>query len=204
MLRLVFRSGVFGPMYFEYPRPCIRVGSSQDNDLVLPHPSVHPYHCQLWMEEDGLAVLSPDAPAADPGPRAPRYGEGQALMIGELRLEIERSPNSIVVPVDTPVVPANPAQDERGYWFAEHPEVPLTARWLCTPCERRFDDGQVKVIGLVGARKHVLCPICSQRLIWAQITPPAPKGTVAWLRKCGRWAWWLVLKLLGFKPRRPR
>ena len=61
MLELIYHSGVFGPIHFEYSGPTVRVGSSEDNDLVLRHPSVELYHCLLVFRGEKVLCLPPDA-----------------------------------------------------------------------------------------------------------------------------------------------
>lgn len=171
MLRLVYHTNVFGALHFEYSQPHVRVGSCRDNDLVLLHPSVEPYHCTLALAEDSLAVLPPNV-TDEPADDAPRYGPGDELVIGALTLRVERSPNTIAVP--PPKVETQPAgRTHRGYWKADYEAVPEAARWLCAHCQLRFEDRQIHALGLEGRSKHIFCPQCSAEL--ALLTPPPPE-----------------------------
>lgn len=194
MLRLVFDTTVFGPLHFEYPRPRIRVGSCRDNDLVLLHPSVQPYHCTLALEEDGLVVL-PANTDAEPDPTEPRLGPGDALQVGALTLRIERSPNSIAVPPPKREEPPV-GRNHHGHWKADLPSVPDSARWLCDPCKLRFEDRQVRAIGLEGGRKHILCPQCSRELVLVKAGPRRRPGLLGVFDQ----SWHKLRRALGFRP----
>ena len=166
MLRLVYQSTLFGPLHFEYSKAIVRVGSCRDNDLVLLHPSVQPYHCVLVFAETSLCLLPPQAVGGDavlePAPAGPRYVAGGTLQIGELVFQVERSPNSVAVPEFRTATTATPGQTREGYWRADFAAVPDEARWLCGRCRLRLATSQVHVLGLVGGRKYALCPKCSQ------------------------------------------
>jgi len=193
MLRLVFQTGVFGPLRFEYNQRRVRVGSCRDNDLVLPHPSVHPYHCTLALEEDWLAVLGPHAPEETPIEGVPILGPGDKLNVGDLVLDIERSPNSVGVPVARPEgAPAG--RTAEGYWMVGWYGIPDAARWLCGTCSLRFEDEQVRSIGLAGRRRHVLCPVCSQHVAFVRPGPAAPSTFGGKIQHWGR----KLLRIFGF------
>ena len=114
MLRLVYHTKVFGPLNFEFSRPLVRIGSAKDNHLVLLHPSVEPYHCALAWEEESFALLPPNAEETTPLDDAPRYAPGDTLVVGEVSLCVERSPNSIAVP-PPPAEQIPPGRTHRGY-----------------------------------------------------------------------------------------
>lgn len=196
MLRLVYHTTVFGPLNLEYPGPRVRVGSCRDNDLVLPHPSVRPYHCTLLLTEDTVTVLPPDAGEARP-PDAPCYGPGDRLQIGELLLSIEHSPNTVAVP--PPKAEALlPGRNHRGFWRADYKAVPDAARWLCSRCQLRFEDRQIRALGIEGGRKHILCPQCSLELA---LLAPAERELHGLLGALNS-AWGQVRRAFGFSSRR--
>jgi hypothetical protein len=58
VLKLIYHNAVFGPIDLEFERPMIRVGRSEDNDLVLRHPSVEEHHCVLVFRDEKLVWLS--------------------------------------------------------------------------------------------------------------------------------------------------
>lgn len=200
MLRLVYHTTVFGPLHFEYAGPRVRIGSCRDNDLVLPHPSVRPYHCTLLLEENALSVLPPDAPDATAPGETPRYGPGDTLTIGDLTLGIERSPNTIAIPPPV-TLPQLPGRNHKGYWLADYETVPDDARWRCGHCQLRFADRQIHAVGIEGGRKHILCPQCSQEL--ELLTAPAPlrRGLLGVLDS----GWRKLRRAFGLpaRPRRP-
>ena len=193
MLRLVFQTGVFGPLRFEYTQRRVRIGSCRDNDLVLPHPSVRPYHCTLAIEEDWLAILGPHANEETPIEGATRLGPGDQLKVGELVLDIERSPNSVGVPVTEVSTPPN-GRTAEGYWIVGWEGVPDTARWLCGTCSLRFEDEQVRAIGLAGRRRHVLCPVCSQHVAFVKPGSAAPRTFGGKVQRWGK----KLLRAFGF------
>lgn len=127
MLKLIYHNAVFGPIDLEFERPLIRVGRSEDNDLVLRHPSVEEHHCVLvfrdeklvWLSaneagmNNGTPTLSPSTePVRPPGARGktseqvadlsslagPEFGAGDQLQIGELLFNVERSSKAVAIP----------------------------------------------------------------------------------------------------------
>jgi hypothetical protein len=155
-----------GPIDLEYDRPVIRVGSSGDNDLVLRHPSVEPYHCQLVFREEKLLSI-PSSPAISPGTdlrslRGPEYGAGEQLRIGELQFSLAHSARSLAIP-------AMPGQElQRDEVKINPPDsADQTADWgsyYCPQCRAYYHSTEVKRLGLVGSAKRCLCPNCSRIL----------------------------------------
>jgi len=168
MLRLVHNTSVFGPLYFEYSKRVVRVGSCSDNDLILLHPSVRPYHGALVFEDEAVQLVEPESVScqgvvgdlAD----APCYRPGDTLPLGELLFLVEHSPNSMSVPEATVEVAPGTGLTREGYWRADFEGVPDEAHWWCPRCVLRFTNAQVHVIGLVAHRKYALCPKCSQKV----------------------------------------
>ena len=187
MLRLVHHTGVFGPLCFEYSQPVVRVGSCSDNDLVLLHPSVRPYHCALVFEEEAVRLVPVDAvwdlgeAGAEALAQAPCYGPGDTLPLGELSFQVEHSSNSMVVPEMAEEVQPGAGQTREGYWLAEFEGVPEEAHWWCPRCGLRFTNVQVRVLGLVAHRKYALCPKCSQKVDLLGIDPES-RGLLGRLR----------------------
>lgn len=178
MLRFVYDNSLFGPLNFEFTNPRVRVGSCRDNDLVIPHPSVRPYHCTLALDEDSVAVLPPHAGEDTPLDSAPRYSPGDQIALGEIVLRVERSANSVGLPV-VETLSTPDGRSPEGFWRADFPEVPATAGWLCSQCLLRFEHSEVRVIGLVGRRNHAHCPVCGRTVAWMKPRVPAPRGVKA-------------------------
>jgi hypothetical protein len=203
VLRLVYQNSLFGPLHFEYPKAIVRVGSCRDNDLVLLHASVRPYHCVLVFDEAAVRLLPPEAADSqgvlENAPEARRYGLGETLHIGDLALQVERSPNSVAVP---PPAAAGgsvlPGQTFDGYWRADFEAVPDEARWLCGRCRLRLTTPQVHVLGLVGGRKYPLCPKCSQTVELVVPIETGPRGLLGHLK-----AGWRQLQRFCGRARRP-
>jgi hypothetical protein len=177
MVRLVYHSRLLGPLHFEYAHPRIRVGSCRDNDLVIPHPSLRPYHCTLALGEDSVTVLPPNAPEKLPPDQAPCFRIGEDLVLGEVVLRIEHSSKSVALPTLEQIQPPDGRTPE-GFWKADFGAVPDLACWLCAECGLRFEDAQTRVIGLVGRRRHIHCPICGRNLAWVQPAPPESSRTL--------------------------
>src|SRR4051812_48439945 len=100
MVKLVHHTTDFGSINFEYLRPVITVGSAEDNDLVLPHPSIRPQHCQITLEDEHLIILPPNnssgpLPEGVP-PTGKRHEVGEQFMIGDLVFEVQHSFNTTV------------------------------------------------------------------------------------------------------------
>jgi hypothetical protein len=199
VLRLVYHTKVFGSLNFEFSCPLVRIGSARDNHLVLLHSSVAPYHCALAWEEESFALLPATADERTPLDDAPRYGPGDTLVVGEVTLTVERSPNSISVPPPKAEQIA-PGRTHRGYWKAAYEAVPEAARWLCTNCQLRFEDRQIHAIGLEGKRKHILCPQCSRELGLLQRDTPQRHS----LMRAVDFVWRKLRRWIGLAPRRRR
>ncbi len=166
MLKLIYHTAALGPIELEYNRPVIRVGSSRNNDLVLGHPSVEPFHCQLVFREEKLLCI-PSSQTISPGTdlwslRGPEYGAGEQLWIGELQFSLAHSALSVAIP-------GMPRQElERETVKTEPPNnVDKTAdsvSYYCPQCCAYFHSTVVRRVGLVGSAKRCLCPRCSRIL----------------------------------------
>jgi hypothetical protein len=187
MLRLVHHTSVFGPLCFEYSRRVVRVGSCSDNDLILLHPSVRPYHCVLLFAEDTVQLVPKEA-VSDLGVEdkavvaaAPSYRPGDLLPVGEVRFRVEHSSNSMTLPEAPEVVAPGVGLTREGYWRADFEGVPEAARWWCPRCGLRFTNVQVRVLGLVAHRKYALCPKCSLKVDLLGLDPES-RGLLGRLR----------------------
>jgi len=160
VLKLIYHTAVFGPIHLEYDRPVIRVGSSEDNDLVLRDPSIAPQHCQLVFRGEKVLMVAPDLPllsAADlralPGPE---YGLGDTLCIGNCQFGLAHSPRTVALPE---LVPIN-SRDEAGETRSGQGQD----QYYCERCRVFVPEARVKRVGLVGHAKRALCPKCSTLL----------------------------------------
>ena len=165
MLKLIYHNTVFGPIDLEYDRPVIRVGRSEDNDLVLRHPSVEPYHCLLVFRGEKVLCLPPSKrlPSLEelPGMTGPEYRPGDIVSIGELMFSLAHSANTIALPEVCLVgTPAGVAETAAPISAAETNEP----RYFCPHCRTFIESSGVKRVGLVGHTKRNLCPKCSSLL----------------------------------------
>ena len=166
VLKLIYHTTVFGPIDLEYDRPVIRVGRSEDNDLVLRDPSVEPHHCLLvFRGEKVLYLPSSQANLAKTDLRSltgPELGPGDLLKIGELQFSLAHSSRTVAVPEldrqgSTPGASQGNAATGAGEEAGE-------GRYYCAHCRAFIRGAEVKRVGLVGHAKRNLCPKCSHPL----------------------------------------
>jgi hypothetical protein len=172
VLKLIYQTAVFGPIDLEYDRPVIRVGRSEDNDLVLRHPSVAPHHCLLVFRGEKVLCLPPSqaipSEADLPSLTGLELGPGDPITIGDLQFSLAHSSRTVAVP-DFQTQGSTAAAIETG-GKASQP------RYYCTNCRAFIQNTEVKRVGLVGHAKRNLCPKCS-RLLETEPEPqkPSPK-----------------------------
>jgi hypothetical protein len=165
VLKLVYNNLVFGPIDLEYERPIVRVGSSEDNDLVLRHSSVEPYHCLLVFQGERVLCLPPSEqlPSLEDLPRmtGAEYRPGDIVSIGELTFSLEHSAKTIALPEVCVVgTPAGIAETVAPVSTTETNQP----RYYCPHCRTFIEASGVKRVGLVGHIKRNLCPKCSNLL----------------------------------------
>jgi hypothetical protein len=185
VLSLIYHSVVFGPIRLEYDRPVIRVGRNEDNDLVLRHLSIEPYHCLLVFRGEKVLCLEPDTVvSAETDLRSlagPEYGQGEQMTIGELQFSLAHSARTVAIPE---VISQAAGPQASGSSPAPRPgERASPGRYFCARCRVFVPNGEVKQVGLVGNAKRYLCPKCSS-LLSAESEPSKPKtGRKEWLRR---------------------
>jgi hypothetical protein len=182
VLKLTYHTTVFGPIDLEYDRPVIRVGRSEDNDLVLRHPSVAPHHCVLVFQGEKVLCLppsqamGPQSDVQDLG--APELGPDDLMKIGELQFRLVHSPRTVAVP-ELHYQASDATSVEPGKEVGQR-------RYYCSRCRTFIREAEVKRFGLVGHAKHNLCPMCS-RPVEAEREPQRPaSGLIARLRQAVR------------------
>jgi hypothetical protein len=190
VLKLVYHTAVFGPIDLEYDRPVIRVGSSEDNDLVLRHPSVQPHHCQLGFRGEKVVFVPLNQNITSevelwrlPGPE---FGAGNRIRIGEVEFTLAHSSKSVAIPEAW-----SRATGTSGSEGIEDGDGKTEAGYFCPKCRVFRQESEVRRVGLVGHAKRLLCPKCSTvldgELAQPQKPPTAPKGGV--LRKAVKLKW---------------
>ncbi len=178
MLELIYHSSVFGPIRLDYYEPVVRVGRSEDNDLVLRHPSVDPHHCLLVFRGEKLLCLPcDDAVFAEADLEAltgPEYGDGEQIQIGEIRFNLAHSTQTVAIPeVHRPEARPGAATAREG---------PGQRRFYCVRCRVFVPQREIRRLGLVGHAKRYLCPKCSS-LLELEPEPSKPlSGFRMWLR----------------------
>ena len=188
MLKLIYHTAVFGPIDLEYDRPVIRVGRSEDNDLVLRHPSVEPYHCLLVFRGEKVLYLPPSQtiplPTDLPSLTGPELGPGDPIRIGELQFSLAHSSRTVAVPeVHSQELTAGISEGDAATGTGEEAGQ---RRYYCAHCRALIQDVAVKRVGLVGHAKRNLCPKCSG-LLETEPEPPKPSPDLKKrLRQAGR------------------
>jgi hypothetical protein len=175
VLKLIYHTAVFGPIDLEYDRPVIRVGRSEDNDLVLRHPSVEPHHCLLVFQGEKVLCLPPSqAIPAQTGLRSLtglELGPGDPIRIGDLEFSLAHSSRTVAVPeVHSPGSTARAWEGDAATGTGAEASQ---RRYYCAHCRAFIQDAAVKRVGLVGHAKRKLCPKCS-RLLETEPEPPEP------------------------------
>ena len=166
VLKLIYHTGVFGPIDLEYDRHVIRVGRSEDNDLVLRHPSVEPHHCLLVFREEKVLCL-PASQIVTPRTdlrslMGPEFGPGDPMTIGDLQFSLAHSSKTVAVPeVRSQGATTGAWKSEAAIGTAGEASQP---RYYCAHCQAFIPDTQVKRVGLMGHAKRNLCPKCSHLL----------------------------------------
>jgi hypothetical protein len=172
VLKLIYHTAVFGAIDLEYDRPVIRVGRSEDNDLVLRHPSVEPYHCLLVFRGEKVLYLPPSqanlAQADLRNLTGPELGLGDPLRIGELQFSLAHSSRTVAVPEMHSQ--GSTAGASQGNATGEEAD---RRRYYCAHCRTFVREAAVKRVGLVGHAKRSLCPKCSG-LLEAEVEPQKP------------------------------
>ena len=196
MVRLVYHSHIFGPISLEYQQPVVTVGCESGNDLVLPHPSVRPCHCQLVMQEESVILCPlPGEPVENLGNNGERreFFVGDQLVIGEVLFEVRHSSNTVAIPCLGASAPETAPAAPNGSLTAAiasaaNAVAPVPAmegsaegQYYCSNCQAFFSDAIVTRIGLKGRQKHLLCPQCSRPVESAPAPEKPPAGFFAWL-----------------------
>jgi hypothetical protein len=204
VLKLIHHTAVFGPIDLEFDQPVIRVGSSEDNDLVVPHPSVKPRHCLLVFRSEKVLCLRPDEaiPSSTeleslPGPE---LGAGDWLSIGDVKFSLAHSAQTVAVPEPQSAGSTAEAQGSEGETGAGAEEG--QARYYCSHCRVWIPEAQVKRVGLVGRAKRDLCPRCSGLLEtgWKRPSPrrwPRAEPPYVAFSELGKWC---ALQDLNLRP----
>jgi hypothetical protein len=159
VLKLVFHTAAFGPIDLEYHRQVIRVGRSEDNDLVLRHPSVEPHHCLLVFRGETVLWLPPSqtVPSATDLERLTgrEFVLGDSLTIGELQFSLAHSATTVGIPEPHREDSAACSAEAEGSIGASEP------RYYCPRCRAFVARPKARRVGLMGHAKHNLCPKCS-------------------------------------------
>ena len=163
----------------------VRVGRSEDNDLVLRHPSVEPYHCLLVFRGEKVLCFPPDARILR-GDRSGESGLDPSMERGSdqdwrTRLTLAHSTRTVAIPE----VQRQERAPETGIGDLGR-DGTSQRRYFCAHCRVFVPDTEVKRLGLVGHAKRYLCPKCSG-LLDLEPEPPKPASDrKKWFRRAAR------------------
>jgi hypothetical protein len=162
VLKLIYHSEAFGPIDLEYDTAAIQVGSAEDNDLVLRHPSVCPHHCVLLFQGEKVLCLPPyeasGSPSGEENLADSEFGAGDTLRIGELQFGLAHSAKTVALPEIPEPAPSDLELNADGARESSQ------RRYFCPQCRTFVREAEVKTVGLVGFAKRNLCPKCSHLL----------------------------------------
>ena len=184
MLKLIYDTAIFGPIHLEYEAPVVRVGRSEDNDLVLRHPSVEEFHCLLLLRGEKVLCLPPadvfPVKADLPSLAGTEFGAGDQIKIGELQFSLAHSARTVAIPEVRRQEPGGAAPEADAAMGAGQ------RRFFCAHCRAFIPRTKIKLLGLVGHTKRYLCPKCSS-LVELEPEPSKPlSGIRKWLRRAAR------------------
>jgi hypothetical protein len=184
VLKLIYDTAVFGPIQFEYEASVIRVGRSEDNDLVLRHPSVERFHCLLVFRGEKVLFLPPvedlSVETNLPSLAGPEFGVGDQIKIGELQFSVAHSARTVAIPE------VHPQEPEGGAAGTNAAAGASQRRFFCAHCRVFIPHTEIKRLGLVGRAKRYLCPKCSSLLELEPEPSKSLSGIRKWLRRAVR------------------
>ena len=140
-----------------------RVGRSRHSDLCIDHPSISESHCEIYVDPMMVSVTdlgSTNGTFINGSPiQKSELGNGQVLQVGSLMLLLEMEAHRVVMPELSNAAAPRPTTMEGGFACCyNHTEAP--AAMECGTCHKTFCRPSVHVIGLVGGKRHYLCPSC--------------------------------------------
>ena len=163
MPKLIFQ-GEGESKHYDLPRSgrC-RIGRSRHSDICLDHPSISESHCEL--AADPLIVEVTDLGSTNgtfingfPVQKG-KLSNGQILQVGGFSMVLELDAQDVVLPIVDQSVRQRPTSLPNGLACCyNHSEI--VAAMECGHCTKFFCRPCVSVIGLVGGKRHLLCPVC--------------------------------------------
>ncbi|HKX61945.1 MAG TPA: FHA domain-containing protein [Verrucomicrobiae bacterium] len=168
MARLILQSHQGGiPVSKDLNWGTTRVGRADDNDFIIPHPSVSGHHCEIELGLDFVNVRDCQSTNGtyidNQRIQSARLEPGQLLRIGDVSAILQRSLENVTVPKFEVKKPTQSMELEGGYWSCER-HTNVRADWQCPKCKGKFCGPCIHHLRLVGKHDHQLCPICSAHL----------------------------------------
>ena len=140
-----------------------RIGRSRHSDLCIDHPSISETHCEVYVDPMMVQVTdmgSTNGTFINGSPiQKGELSNGQILQVGSLTLLLEMETHRVVMPELENHAAPRPITLANGFACCfNHPEAPAVME--CKHCNKTFCRPCVHVIGLVGGKRHYLCPSC--------------------------------------------
>jgi FHA domain len=168
-----------------------RVGRAVDNDVVISHPSVSGYHCELELSSGCISVRdcnSTNGTLVDGKPvKDAKLEPGQQLKFGQVEAVIERVEAQIQIPgIEIEQVPETIPLTDGTLSCVNHAD--MRAYWRCQDCQKLYCTGCIHEVRMVGGRSHRLCPKCSHEVELIVWDDAKPKRNSIWARLKGTFA----------------
>jgi hypothetical protein len=144
---------------------CNRVGSKEDVEIILRHPSVSHPHCELWLTDDAVLVRDLDSQNGT-FVEGERVGEAQILenqtvRLGEVELLLLEAPARVSVPeIPLPVQPKPQLYMEDGTPSCFHHDTIAAAFQCVGKCGHAFCGRCVRELRVTGGTPRRFCPDC--------------------------------------------
>jgi hypothetical protein len=195
MLRLVIDTGGVDAPPAELKDGVTRVGRGLDNDIVISHPSVSGYHCEIRVNSNHITVRDCNSTNGtfinNNRISEARLEPGHRLKLGQVEALLEGCEESIHVPgvaIEQPQATIPLADGTLS--CSNHSD--MRAYWRCQDCQKLYCTGCIHEVRMVGGRSHRLCPKCSKEvelIVWDDAMPKKKsiwgrlKGTLAKMEK---------------------
>ena len=165
MARLILQSHQGGiPVSKDLNWGITRIGRAEDNDFVIPHPSVSGHHCEIELGMDFVNVRDCQSTNGtyidNQRIQTARLEPGQLLRIGDVSAILQRSIETVSVPKFDRPKPVQSVQLQEGIWSCERHNT-IRAEWECPKCKGKFCGPCIHQLRLMGGHVHNLCPVCS-------------------------------------------
>ena len=145
-----------------------RIGRGRHCDIQIEDASISEVHCEVYIDALMVQVVdlgSTNGTFIDGFPiQKAELASGQVLHVGRVAMILERETQRIFtpeIPNRAREVVTHVANGNRACQNHQDRE----AKMQCPQCQKYFCGSCIRAVGLVGARKHLLCPSCHQHCV---------------------------------------